>query len=235
MPPERADTHFPTIDAMKKGLSVRLAAFASMGSTQIYKDRRFFGLIAMASIVVVASTVMPSGKNAEAVTTALTAAPVFDLTRDDLYLIDPDVQNIRTVKFTLKSGQNLGPLLQKQGLSPGTAYKVTQAFSTVFPPRNIRAGQSFHLSFNGQDFTDMAFKPNTDHTVFVARKGSTFEARDIAAELRFEQMVVSGTIENSLYLDANSLGAPDKVIVQFANIYEYSVDFQRDIQPGDAF
>jgi len=31
------------------------------------------------------------------------------------------------------------------------------------------------------------------------------------------------------------LGAPDKVVVQFANIYEYSVDFQRDIQPGDAF
>ena len=236
MPPEHSNANSPTIDALKKGLSVRLAAFASMGSTQIYKDRRFFGLIAMASIAVVAGTLMPSGKSAQAVAaTAPIVTPTFDLTRDDLYLIDPDMENNRTVKFTLKSGQNLGPLLQKQGLSPGTAYKVTQAFSTVFPPRNIRAGQSFHLSFNGDTFTDMAFKPNADHTVFVARKGSDFEARDIAAQLRFEQMVVSGTIENSLYLDANSLGAPDKVIVQFANIYEYSVDFQRDIQPGDAF
>ena len=31
------------------------------------------------------------------------------------------------------------------------------------------------------------------------------------------------------------MGAPDKVIVQFAQIYAHSVDFQRDIQPGDAF
>ena len=31
------------------------------------------------------------------------------------------------------------------------------------------------------------------------------------------------------------MGAPDKVVAQFANIYEYSVDFQRDIQPGDEF
>jgi len=36
-------------------------------------------------------------------------------------------------------------------------------------------------------------------------------------------------------LDATLLGAPDRVVQQFANIYEYSVDFQRDIQPGDDF
>jgi len=47
--------------------------------------------------------------------------------------------------------------------------------------------------------------------------------------------LTKASIENSLYLDANRLGAPDKVIQQFANIYEYSVDFQRDIQPGDEF
>jgi murein DD-endopeptidase MepM/ murein hydrolase activator NlpD len=38
-----------------------------------------------------------------------------------------------------------------------------------------------------------------------------------------------------LYLDAGKLGVPDKVTVQFSQIYEHSVDFQRDIQPGDAF
>jgi len=46
---------------------------------------------------------------------------------------------------------------------------------------------------------------------------------------------VAAEISNSLYLDATRLGAPDRVVQQFANIYEYSVDFQRDIQPGDNF
>jgi len=50
-----------------------------------------------------------------------------------------------------------------------------------------------------------------------------------------ETVSVKTSIENSIYLDAGALGAPDKVIIQFANIYEYSVDFQRDIQPGDEF
>ena len=224
-------------EALKDGLKERVDAFATVKSTKIYNDRRFHGLGVLAAIALTAGFLLPNSQEAKADAPAaqMVSLPSFDLSRDDLYLIDKDAQSVRRVNLTLKPGQNLGPLLQKNGLTPGTAYKVTQAFSEVFPPRNIRAGQSFHLSFTGTEFTDMAFKPNSDKTIFVTQTGDGFKAREVAAELRFDQMVVSGKIENSLYLDANSKGAPDKVIVQFANIYEYSVDFQRDIQPGDAF
>jgi len=241
MSPSPKDETAPSSDsraeALKDGLKERASAFAVVKSTRIYKDRRFHALGALAAIALAAGFILPSANEAQADAPAaqLASLPTFDLSRDDLYLIDPDVQNVRDVKLTLKPGQNLGPLLQKNGLTPGMAYQVTKAFAEVFPPRNIRAGQSFHLSFSGDEFTDMAFKPNSDKTIFVAKADDGFKAREVAAELRFDQMVVSGKIENSLYLDANAQGAPDKVIVQFANIYEYSVDFQRDIQPGDEF
>ena len=224
-------------ETLKDELKERASAFAKIKSTKIYSDRRFHGLGVLAVLALTTAFLLPNSQEAKADAPAaqLASLPAFDLTRDDLYLIDRDVQNHRTVTLTLKSGENLGPLLQKNGLTPSTAYRVTRAFSEVFPPRNIRAGQDFHLSFSGDDFTDMTFKPNSDKTIFVSKTGDDFSAREVAAELRFDQMVVSGSIENSLYLDANRLGAPDKVIVQFANIYEYSVDFQRDIQPGDAF
>lgn len=225
-------------DEIKSAIKERANAFAHTKSTRIYNDRKFFGLGTLALIAIAFAVAAPNENKAEAnpaQSTQFASLQSFDLSRDDLYLIDPEVKNIRSAKLTLKAGQNLGPQLQKQGLSPGTAYKVTQAFSEVFPPRNIRAGQSFALSFSGETFTNMAFKPNTEKTIFVSKVGDDYAAREVATELRYEQMSVSGNIENSLYLDANALGAPDKVIVQFANIYEYSVDFQRDIQPGDAF
>lgn len=224
-------------EALKGGLKERAGAFAETKSTRIYNDRRFHGLAVLAAVTLSAVFFLPNSQEAKAdsPTAELASLPSFDLSRDDLYLIDADVKNIREVTLTLEPGQNLGPLLQKNGLTPSTAYQVTQAFAQVFPPRNIRAGQSFYLSFAGDEFTDMTFKPNSDRTIFVAKKDDGYKAREVAAELRFDQMVVSGKIENSLYLDANAQGAPDKVIVQFANIYEYSVDFQRDIQPGDEF
>ena len=137
--------------------------------------------------------------------------------------------------ITLKPGDNLGPLLQRNGLSGSEAYQVTSAFGDVFEPKRLRAGQSFNLHFTGETLDHLTFKPNVDTTVFIDRTGEKYQARKIDAEFKFETIAVKATVENSLYVDAARLGAPDKTIVQFANIYEYSVDFQRDIQPGDAF
>lgn len=173
---------------------------------------------------------------AEANAATVTPPPEFDLSRDDLFLIDGTQDLLRAEQITIKSGQNLGPLLQDKGIAPNTAYQVTKAFATVYKPRNIRAGQSFDLSFEGDMLTDMTFRPDVDRTIFVTRsEGESFAAREVAAEFKYETKLVTGRIKDSLYLDASRLGAPDKVIAQFANIYEYSVDFQRDIRKGDAF
>ncbi len=165
----------------------------------------------------------------------LTVAPALDITRFDMGL-DPAFNEQTQIKtLTLKPGDNLGPLLQRNGLSGQQAYRVTEAFSEVYKPQNLRAGQDFNLHFSGETLEHLTFKPNVESTVFIDRTGETYSARKIDAEFKYETISVKATVENSLYVDATRLGAPDKVVVQFANIYEYSVDFQRDIQPGDAF
>ena len=130
----------------------------------------------------------------------------------------------------------MGPLLQKNGIAPNLAHSAVKAFSEVLDPRRLRAGQSFRLYFEDEILTHLTFKPNVERTVFLTRHADdSFSARSIDAEFKMDVVSVKSSIENSLYLDANNLGAPDRVIQQFANIYEYSVDFQRDIQPGDEF
>ncbi|WP_371396097.1 M23 family metallopeptidase [Fretibacter rubidus] len=231
------DPDLPDNRSLKAAVSQRVKAFFVMNNTRIYADKRFYFLGAMAASALVLGFALPDDKTPPPAANAMASVlPSFDLTRDDLFLEEGRFDALSETHLTLKSGQNLGPLLQQNGVSPQTAYKVTQAFGSVFDPRKLRAGQNFALSFDGDTLTDLTFKPNVDTTVFVSRgDGDNFSARQLTAELKFDRMRVSGTIENSLYLDASRLGAPDKVIQQFANIYEYSVDFQRDIRKGDAF
>ncbi len=138
---------------------------------------------------------------------------------------------------TLKSGDSLGPLLQKNGVDGQTAYRVTQAFASVYSPRDLRAGQNINLYLDDNDgLFGISLKPNLERALYVTRTpAGDFSARDLAISFPKELVQVSGIIENSLYLDAARKGVPDKVTVQFSQIYEHSVDFQRDIQPGDAF
>lgn len=171
---------------------------------------------------------------------AMPASPV--LTAADLYdfrsLSEQELLGGTTKSLTLKSGQSLGPLLQKNGIEPNTAYAVTQAFSKVHNPRDLRAGQKINLYFgeDGAGFSGISLKPNSENTIFVNRTaGGDFTSKKITAEFNKTLVRVDSAIENSLYLDAQALGAPDKVIVQFSHIYAHSVDFQRDIRAGDKF
>jgi len=225
-------------DVIKAALGVRFRAFLRMNNTRIYQNRRFGFLLAGGAAIFLGAIALPKDTAQPAMLITETTAPAIDLSRHDLYLDqlhngETAHLDVKTIK--VKSGDSLGPLLQKNGLTGQEAYKVTEAFSTVFKPRNVRVGQEFGLHYSDGTLEHLTFKPTVERTIFVDRKGETYEAKEIAAEFKYETMSVASQISNSLYVDATRMGAPDKVVAQFANIYEYSVDFQRDIQPGDNF
>jgi len=168
------------------------------------------------------------------ITPAQTAASLYDFRGPT----QQDIAQVDTLNLTLKPGQSLGPLLQTNGVDPNTAYAATQAFAQTYSPKNLRAGQKINLYFSdgGQRFNGLTLKPTVDSTVFVQRStDGSFTSQKVMAEYQKDIVRVSSQIDNSLYLDAGRLGAPDKVIVQFAQIYAHSVDFQRDIRAGDKF
>ena len=54
-------------------------------------------------------------------------------------------------------------------------------------------------------------------------------------KLNKKEIVLSNTIKNNLYSSAVNAGVEPNIIVEFANIFGFEVDFQRDIRTGDKF
>jgi murein DD-endopeptidase MepM/ murein hydrolase activator NlpD len=71
--------------------------------------------------------------------------------------------------------------------------------------------------------------------VEVKRNKDTFDIAKIVLELNKKEIVLSNTIKNNLYSSAVEVGIEPNIIVEFANIFGFEVDFQRDIRKGDAF
>ena len=72
-------------------------------------------------------------------------------------------------------------------------------------------------------------------TVEVKRNKDVFDVSKIVLKLNKKGIVLSNTIKKNLYSSAIEVGIEPNIIVEFANMFGFEVDFQRDIRIGDTF
>ncbi|MFN4354361.1 peptidoglycan DD-metalloendopeptidase family protein [Parvibaculum sp.] len=153
-------------------------------------------------------------------------------------------------RVTLESGQTLMEVLQKAGIDRIDSYHAVAALTTHYSPRKLRAGQEIALTFieqpdalaDGESGTpakylaSLSLEPDLERLIEVTRNGDgSFEGRETMHEFTEGFVRAAGQIDNSLFLDGERAGVPVQIIAEMIRMYSYSVDFQREIQPGDKF
>ncbi len=106
---------------------------------------------------------------------------------------------------------------------------------------NISPGQKIQFilkkSSNGKDLEIFKINYPISKTTFVRidkRKDGINVSKNIT-QLFKKNVVVEGRISNNLYSSATSSGMEPSIIIEFARIFGFEVDFQRDIRKGDKF
>ena len=89
---------------------------------------------------------------------------------------------------------------------------------------------------NGQNKIVSLFYPiNEITTVEIKRNRDEFVVKENILKLIKKEIVLSNTIKKNLYSSAIEVGIEPNIIVEFANMFGFEVDFQRDIRNGDKF
>jgi len=76
---------------------------------------------------------------------------------------------------------------------------------------------------------------NNTTSIEVRKFQNNFKVKENILQLYKKEVVVKNVITNNLYSSAVSLGVEPNIIVEFARIFGFEVDFQRDIRKGDWF
>ncbi len=153
----------------------------------------------------------------------------------------------RHQKIKVKPGATLSNLLEKAGIDRREAARAIAVLSGTYNLRQLRAGQILNLTLEETGaasnkknasfhLVGLTTKPDVTRTIFLERThDGQFSARELVMDLERGLTRASGAIEASLYVDGLGAGASDAVISSFAQLFAYSVDFQRGIRPGDRF
>ncbi len=148
--------------------------------------------------------------------------------------------HIEASTLTVRRGDTLIKILQREGLSPTDAHAISTALKTVFDPRDIRVGQTIELrrarsaTTHTADSVRIPVNPAVEVLAYKT-EGEGYTAHLLEAETVSEPRAFQGRITTSLYDAAVSQGVPPAVLVEMTRLFAYDVDFQRDIRNGDTF
>ena len=139
----------------------------------------------------------------------------------------------------VRRGDTMMDILLTLGLARADAHEAVSALAAVFDPRGLRPGQEITFTFAPGESGPLVgawLAARADREVGLTRQpGGKFAAYRREKALSVEAIRAAGMVRTSLYEAGLATGVPAQVMVEFIRAFSFDVDFQRDIQPGDAF
>ncbi len=135
--------------------------------------------------------------------------------------------------IVVKEGELLSSILDRV-LDGEDYFKAVRAVDSVIGARRIRPGDTMRLYMDGGHLVRLDYTRgfNTTRFDFTSRG---FKTERITPDFKKRVEFVRGQVDQSLYLSFLELGEKDPVLIQFADIFGWDIDFTTECQRGDSF
>ena len=140
--------------------------------------------------------------------------------------------------YTVKNNDTLEKVLKNYDINNA---EVNKLIGEVVKKKlsNISAGAQIQIITkevkDTKQIVSLFYPIDAITSVEVKRNKDIFDISKTVLKLNKKEIVLSNTIKNNLYSAAVKAGIEPNIIVEFANIFGFEVDFQRDIRKGDTF
>ena len=145
------------------------------------------------------------------------------------------------IEFTYKIENNdsIGKILKKFKVSDSEKQKIIKGLKKK-NLTSLYAGRELNivlkkLSSGKNEIISVLYPINNTLSVEIRKKKDLFEIKENILKLTKKEVVIKNTISNNLYSAAIEADIEPNIIIEFARIYGFEIDFQRDIRKGDTF
>ena len=146
----------------------------------------------------------------------------------------------KNIEHKIAKGETFNKILKKYSISSAEINKVNNNLSKKYNLNNLKTNLIIKFIIdesNNRKITKFIFPVSRTEKIQLTRNLQTnlFEKKIIITNLNKRIIFKEGRISQSLYKTAMDLNIKPNIIVEFARIYGFQVDFQRDIRINDNF
>lgn len=155
------------------------------------------------------------------------------------HILDNYRQSELKIENKVRRGDNIINILKQEGIDHQTAYKLFIDVKPIYNLRKIRTGKKYilFLSSYGKKIKKFRYEIDDNHYLEAFRDESNnrFRAKIISIPYEFRKVIIKGVINYSLFESILNHGEKPELADIMASLYEYDIDFNRDIRANDSF
>lgn len=138
-------------------------------------------------------------------------------------------------RVRIERGHSLSNIFEQAGLPPQDWMLMTRLGGDSALLKKLKVGDVLNLRIVSGRLEELTYAIDETRTLSVRRHGVGYESTTLTAELEHRQAESVGQIRSSLFADGRKAGLSNRMILEFADIFGYDIDFAQDLQEGDRF
>ena len=156
-----------------------------------------------------------------------------------IHIIENLEPKYKKVKHKIRSGETFDKILEKYIIDKNEIIKVKNSLKKKINLNKLNTNQiiTFSLDKTNNKIIEFNYQVSNTQKIFLKRnlENDNFIEKILLVKLNKEIVFKENIILQSLYKAAINQKIPANTIIEFARIYGFQVDFQRDIRRQDKF
>ena len=155
------------------------------------------------------------------------------------YLINNLEPKYKEISHKVKSGETFDKILEDYSIDKKEIILIKKNLIKKFNINNLNTKQSieFKIDQTNNKIKEFVFQISNTEKIYLKRNinDDNFDQEVLSVKLDKKILYKENIILQSLYKSATDQNIPANTIIEFARIYGFQVDFQRDIRKQDKF
>ena len=155
------------------------------------------------------------------------------------YFISKINSPYKEINYSIKKNDSIEKILKKFNVKDEDINLISKKLKSK-KLSNIYSGRKISIVIKKIDdgsntLINLIFPVSNTNSIEIRKLQNTYRVKENILKLNKKEVVLKSKIKNNLYTSATSVGIEPNIIVEFARIFGFEVDFQRDIRKGDWF
>ena len=205
---------------------------------KLRKNFEIFGLISLIFITAIFTSLFNYKKNL--------SNNAYNSFVDNIYFkktLNHIIENLdpkyKKIKHKIKPGETFDKILENYAIEKNEIIKIKNSLKKKVNLNKLNTNQIilFTIDKTNNKIEEFTYQTSNTQKIFLQRDFEKDSFNDQILSIKLEKEIVykENIIQQSLYSAATNENIPANTIIEFARIYGFQVDFQRDIRKKDKF